>query len=93
MYLIPLTLIVLVAIGILAGPLFALVALVLFLVAFGLYKFLGPGTEPEHASPGETPAAGDAVTSKREATESGMWGEKWPEQQEGQEPSGSEGVS
>lgn len=82
MYVIPLALVVLVAIGILAGPLFAVIVLVLFLIALGLYKYLGPGTEPEHASPHETPAAGDPVTSKREATESGMWGEKWPERQE-----------
>lgn len=87
MYLIPLVLIVLLAIGILVGPLLALVVLVLFLIALGLYKFLGPGTEPEHASPRETPAAGEPVTSKREAAESGMWGEQWPERGEGQESS------
>jgi hypothetical protein len=87
MYIIPLLLVILLSVGILFGPVLAVGVLVLFLIGLGLYKFLGPGTEPEHASTLETPAAGKPVRSHHEAAEGGMWGEKWPERGEGEEPS------
>jgi hypothetical protein len=83
MYFIPLALLILLSIGILFGPILAVFVLVLFLLGLGLYKFFGPGTEPEHAPLSEAPAGGAPVTSKREATEHGMWGEKRPEEQAG----------
>jgi hypothetical protein len=86
MYFIPLVLLIMLSIGILFGPILAVIVLVLFLLGLGLYKFFGPGTEPEHAPLSEAPAAGGApVTSKREATEHGMWGEKRPDEQAGGE--------
>jgi hypothetical protein len=81
MYIIPLVLLILLSIGILFGPILALILLVVFLLGLGAYKFFGPGTESEHASVRETPAAGKPVTSGGEELEGGMWGEKWPEQQ------------
>lgn len=87
MYVISLVVILLIALAIFFSPLLSVIILVLFLLALGIYKFLGPGTEPEHASPQETPAAGKPVTSGHEEVEGGMWGEKWPERHEGREPS------
>lgn len=86
-YLLPVFLIVLVALAIFAGPLLAVIAFVLLLIALGAYKFLGGGTDPEHTSPRETPAAGTQVTSGPEETEGGIWGERWPEGRQGEEPS------
>lgn len=80
-YLLPLFLIVVVALAIFAGPVLAVIAFVVFLLALGLYKFIGSGTEPEHAPVGDAP-----VTSGREEVEGGIWGEKWPEQRQGGEP-------
>lgn len=79
MYLIPLLVILLLALGILFGPIAAVAVLVLFLIGLGVYKFLGPGTEPEHKPTGEAAAAGERRTSSREEIEGGMWGEKRPE--------------
>ena len=73
--------VLLVGVGILAGPLFAVIVLVVFLVGLGLYKFFGPGTEPEHRPPGKTPAVGEPQVSGREDIEGGVWGEKRPEQE------------
>lgn len=87
MYFIPLVVILLIALAIFFSPLFSVILLVLFLIGLGIYKFFGPGTEPEHGSLHGTPAAGEPVTSGREEAETGMWGEKWPERREGQEPS------
>jgi hypothetical protein len=81
MYFIALIVILLIALAIFFSPIFAVILMVLFLAGLGLYKFLGPGTEPEHAPVGEASAAGEAVTSKREAAEGGIWGEKRPEEQ------------
>lgn len=81
MYLIPLLLILVVGVGILAGPLFAVIVLVLFLIGLGLYKFFGPGTEPEHKPHGEVPAVGEPQASGREDIEGGVWGEKRTEQE------------
>ena len=49
-YLLPLFLIVLVALGIFAGPVLAVILFLLFLVGLGAYKFLARGTDPEHAT-------------------------------------------
>lgn len=87
MYLIPLMVILLIALAIFFSPLLSVIILVLCLVGLGIYKFFGPGTEPEHGSLQETPAAGKPVTSGREEAETGMWGEKWPERREGREGS------
>jgi len=84
MYFIPLIVILLIALAIFLSPIFAVIIFVLFLAGLGLYKFLGPGTEPEHAGAGETPAAGQ-VTSRGQEAEGGAWGEKWPEQRHGGE--------
>ena len=85
-YLLPLFLIVLV-LAIFTGPLIAAFVFVAFLIGLGAFKFFGPGTEPEHAPPGEAPGAGTQVTSGREEAEGGVWGEKWPEQSQREEPS------
>jgi hypothetical protein len=79
MYLIPLLLILLVGVGILAGPLFAMIVLVVFLVGLGFYKFFGPGTEPEHKPTSEVPAVGERKGTSRDDIEGGVWGEKRPE--------------
>ena len=80
MYFLALMAILLIALAIFFSPIFAVVLFVLFLVGLGLYKFLGPGTEPEHLPVTEAPAGGGPVTGKHEATERGMWGEKRPEE-------------
>jgi len=85
MYFIGLIVILLIALAIFFSPIFAVVLMVVFLLGLGLYKFFGPGTEPEHAPPSEAPAGGAPVTSKRDATEHGMWGEKRPDEQAGGE--------
>jgi hypothetical protein len=86
-YLLPLFLIVLVALAIFAGPILAVIIFIAFLVGLGLYKFFGPGTDPEHAPENAAPAGGPRVTGGREEAEGGIWGEKWPERRQGQEPS------
>jgi hypothetical protein len=68
-YLLPLFLIVGLALGIFAGPALAVIVFVGLLLALGGYKFLGRGTEPEHAPRPET-------TSSEEET--GIWGERRP---------------
>lgn len=70
-YLLPLFLIVLVALGIFAGPILAVILFILFLIGLGAYKFLGRGTDPEHAP---RPQAGSAEVEE----ETGMWGERRP---------------
>jgi hypothetical protein len=94
MYIIPLIVIVLIALAILLSPIFALIIMVLFLLGLGAFKFLGPGTEPENAprSPQSTPPAnapGAKMTAKPSAEDekTGLWGETWPEQREGEERS------
>jgi hypothetical protein len=81
-YLLPVLLIVLIALAIFTGPIIAVIIFVLFLIALGAYKFLGRGTDPEHAPPANGPdTAGTATESSEEDT--GPWGETWPEQGEG----------
>jgi hypothetical protein len=87
MYFIALVVVLLIALAIFFSPLFSVILLVLFLIGLGLYKFFGPGTEPEHASPEQTPATGKPVRSGREEVRAGIWGEKGHDQREGQEPS------
>ncbi|HET7053407.1 MAG TPA: hypothetical protein VFI09_05765 [Solirubrobacterales bacterium] len=93
MYVIPLIVIVLIALAIFFSPILAVIILILALIGLGFYKFLGPGTEPEREPPPAkaTPTA-DAPEARNtpvasEDEESGMWGEKWPEQRSGEEPS------
>ncbi|HXS33875.1 MAG TPA: hypothetical protein VN758_08910 [Solirubrobacterales bacterium] len=86
MYFISLIVILLIALAIFFSPIFAVILMVVFLLGLGAYKFFGPGTEPEHAPVSAAPAGGVPVTSKREAAERGMWGEKQPEE-EGEETS------
>jgi len=81
MYFLGLIVILLIALAIFFSPIFALVLMVLFLIGLGVYKFLGPGTEPEHLPATEAPAGGGPVMDKQEAAERGMWGEKRPEEQ------------
>jgi hypothetical protein len=89
MYILPLILIVLIALTIFFSPILAVIVFVIFLIGLGLYKFLGRGTDPEHAPPSErsTPPAngpGAATTATGSSEEgTGPWGETWPEQREG----------
>jgi hypothetical protein len=89
MYILPLTVILLIALAIFFSPLFAVIIVVLFLIGLGAYKFLGRGTDPEHAPPPKetTPpshAPGGARTAESNSEEgTGLWGERWPEQGEG----------
>jgi len=93
MYLVPLAAILLISMAIFFSPIFAVVLFVIFLIGLGLYKFLGPGTDPEHAPPPKesTPpangprTAGAAASSEEEDT--GLWGETWPEQRQGEQTS------
>ena len=91
MYILPLIVILLIALAIFLSPILAVIVLAGFLVGLGLYKFFGPGVDPEHAPADQGPAAGNHVTSTREEVESdtGLWGEEWPEQRQEhqQEPS------
>jgi len=82
-YLLPLFLVVVVVLAIFAGPLLAVLAFLALLIGLAAYKFLGPGTEPEHLPPGEAPAAGTEARSGREETDGGVWGERWPERHQG----------
>lgn len=93
MYVVPILFIVLLALAIFFSPILALVLLVVSLVGLGIYKFLGPGTEPEHgAPPGEAsppahgPGAGATARRQPDADKEGPWGEVWPERRSG-EPS------
>jgi hypothetical protein len=90
-YLLPLFLIVVVALAIFAPPLLAVIIFVGFLAALGAHKFLGRGTDPEHAPKESAPPAnapGAATTATGSSEEgTGLWGETWPEQREGEEPS------
>jgi hypothetical protein len=87
MYILPLMVILLICLAIFFSPILAVILFALFLLGLGAYKFLGRGTDPEHAPPSEAPAAGTRVTSGSEEAEGGMWGEKWPEHRQGEEPS------
>jgi hypothetical protein len=84
MYILPLIVILLIALMIFFSPILAVIIFALFLIGLGAYKFLGPGTDDEHAPPQEsTPPAnapGAAATMHSEE-DSGLWGEKWPEQE------------
>lgn len=51
MYVIPLIVIVLIALAIFFSPILAVILLALALVGLGIFKFFGPGTEPEHGPP------------------------------------------
>jgi hypothetical protein len=87
MYILVLIVVLLIALAIFFSPIFAVILFVIGLVGLGLFKFLGPGTEPEHAPVSEAPAGGTPVTSKREGAEGGIWGEKMPEERQGEEAS------
>jgi hypothetical protein len=81
MYVVPIVLIVLIAIGIFFGPLLAVILLVLALLALGALKFLG-GTAPESAPPPDLASSPPGGTARRADEESGAWGETWPEERE-----------
>src|SRR3954453_7976138 len=88
MYVIPFLVILVIALAIFFSPILAVILMVLFLLGLGVYKFLGPGTAPEHAPPpNETMppahAPGAATASSAPDEDSGPWGETWPEQREG----------
>ena len=51
MYVIPLLVIVLIALAIFFSPLLAVILLGAALLGLGFFKYLGPGTEPEHRPP------------------------------------------
>lgn len=76
----------LVAIGFFFSPVLALVLLVLAVLAIGAAKFLTQGARPEAAAPpsrtsppANAPGARETATG-REDEDTGLWGEKWPEQ-------------
>lgn len=93
MYVVPILFIVLLALAIFFSPILAIVLLVVGLVGLGIYKFLGPGTEPESApppsemSPPANAPGGTATAGDREEEKTGMWGESWPEQRTHEKPS------
>jgi hypothetical protein len=90
MYVVPIVLILLIAIGIFFGPLLAVILLVLALLALGAFKFLGGGAEPESApSPDLASRPPGGTTMRSDEEEGGAWGETWPEERE-EEQSGSE---
>jgi hypothetical protein len=66
------------------SPIFAIVLAAVSLVGLGIYKFFGPGTEPEHAPP-----RSDVERTHEDDEETGLWGEQWPEQRHGSEGSSS----
>lgn len=71
MYVLPLIVILLIALAIFLSPILAVILLVVCLIGLGLYKYLGPGVDPEHAP---RPKAGSAKNEE----ETGMWGERRP---------------
>jgi hypothetical protein len=94
MYIVPLILIVAIAIGLLFGPILAVVLFALLLLGLGAYKFLSPGTAPEHAPPpsetqppAQTPSGTTTRGSAEAEEEHGLWGETWPEQRTGERSS------
>jgi hypothetical protein len=92
-YIVPLVTIVVIALAIFLSPIFAVVILVLFLLGLGAFKYLGPGTEPEHGPPLAEPTppanapASRAAGHSAEDEKTGLWGETWPEERKGEEPS------
>jgi hypothetical protein len=89
MYIIPLVLIVLLALAIFASPIFALILFAVFLLGLGVVKFLGRGIASEHESPhneigSPTNVPDGTMSGEHDEAETGLWGEKWPEQQAGE---------
>lgn len=82
MYVVPIVLLVLIAIAIFAGPILAVILFAVFLAGLGVYKFLGPGTEPERAADPEIAAEPKRTGAGRSEgdEDEGPWGETWPEQ-------------
>ena len=86
MYVLPLLVILLICLAIFFSPILAVVFAIVFMAGLGVYKFLGPGTEPEHASPTNRQTAADnsrvgagTGESNEDDEETGPWGETWPE--------------
>jgi hypothetical protein len=85
MYFIAPLVILVICLAIFFSPILAVLLAVIFLIGLGVYKFLGPGTEPERAAPPNQAAtrpdarseAGTAESGEEEST--GPWGETWPE--------------
>jgi hypothetical protein len=87
MYLIPFLAILVIALAIFFSPILAVILMVFFLLGLGAYKFLGSGTDPEHAPPPKetTPPAhapGAATATSGSDEDAGPWGETWPEKRE-----------
>jgi hypothetical protein len=87
MYFIPLIMILLIALAIFFSPIFAVLLMIIFLLGLGAYKFLARGTEPERAPVSEAPLGEAPATGERQESGGGAWGEKWPEQRQGEQPS------
>lgn len=95
MYVVPILVLILLAFAIFFSPILAIVLLVVFLIGLGIYKFFGPGTEPEAAPPASevsppanAPGARSTASVDNEE-KGGMWGETWPEERSDEEPSPS----
>jgi hypothetical protein len=94
MYVVPLFIIILIAIGILFSPIAAIVLLFLGLIVIGALKFAGR-TEPEAAPPpkagsppANAPGARTTSTGSEDEEQGGLWGEVWPEERsEAEKPS------
>jgi len=98
MYVVPILLLALLAIGIFFGPLLAVILLVIGVIAFGGLKFFSPSVAPETAPPPPQTAPpanapGGAATRPRtdEEGEGGLWGETWPEEREEEQSGSAEG--
>jgi hypothetical protein len=91
MYVVPLFIIVLIAIGILFSPIASIVLLFLGLIVIGALKFAGR-TEPETAPPpkagsppANAPGARTTPSGRGKEERGGLWGEVWPEERSGAE--------
>lgn len=91
MYIVPILLIILLAIGIFFGPLLAIILLVLGVIVFGGLKFFNPSVASESAPPAQQATLpANAPRAARTEEEGGLWGETWPEERAEEEQSTSE---
>jgi hypothetical protein len=96
MYVIPILVLALLAIGIFFGPLLAVILLAIGVIVFGGLKFFSPNVAsesapppPQTAPPANAPGAAATRPRTDEEGEGGLWGETWPEERE-QEDQGTE---
>jgi hypothetical protein len=94
MYILPFLVILVICLAIFLSPILAVIVFVLFLIGLGAYKFFGQGTDSEHGSPpaeatppAHAPGAARTVEGSSEEEDTGIWGERWPEQRSGEEAS------